>query len=58
MLAQALPSIMPPMTFDEQVAVTTIYSISGLLPAKQPLITERPFRAPHHSASQASIIGG
>ncbi|MBR6756023.1 MAG: YifB family Mg chelatase-like AAA ATPase [Peptococcaceae bacterium] len=58
MLAQALPSIMPPMTFEEQVAITTIYSISGLLPANQPLITERPFRAPHHSASQASIIGG
>lgn len=58
MLAQALPSIMPPLTFAESVAITTIYSISGLLPPNQPLITHRPFRAPHHSASQASIIGG
>lgn len=58
MLAQALPSIMPPLTFAESLAVTKIYSIAGLLPPNEPLIACRPFRAPHHSASPASIIGG
>ena len=58
MLARALPSIMPPLTFEESLEVTKIYSVTGLLDKDLPLITKRPFRAPHHSSSQASLIGG
>ena len=58
LLARCLPGIMPTLTFEECLDITKIYSISGLLPSQQPIINQRPFRAPHHSASQASIIGG
>lgn len=58
LLAKALPSILPPLTFAEALEVTQIYSVAGLLSPEKPLIMTRPFRAPHHSASQASIIGG
>lgn len=58
MLARAFPSILPPLSFDEAVEVTKIYSISGLLPAGKALITSRPFRSPHHSASHVGLIGG
>ncbi len=58
MLSQALPGILPPLSFAECLSLSKIYSIAGLLPPNQPLILERPFRAPHHSASTASIIGG
>ena len=58
MLARRLPGIMPPMTLEESLEATKIYSIAGLLPRGQALISERPFRAPHHGASSASIIGG
>ena len=58
MLSQALPGILPPLTFEESLSLSKIYSIAGLLPEKQPLIMQRPFRSPHHSASSASIIGG
>ena len=58
MLARRLPGIMPPLTPAESLNITKIYSIAGLLPRGQSLITERPFRAPHHGASAASIIGG
>ncbi len=58
MLSQALPGILPPLTFEESLSVTKIYSVAGLLPEKQPLMLQRPFRSPHHSASSASIIGG
>lgn len=58
MLARRMPSILPPFTKEESLQVTKIYSVAGLLPAEQSLITQRPFRAPHHSASGASIIGG
>ncbi|MGI6225056.1 MAG: YifB family Mg chelatase-like AAA ATPase [Peptococcales bacterium] len=58
LLARCLPGIMPWLTFQESLDITKIYSISGLLPSEQPVINQRPFRAPHHSASQASIIGG
>lgn len=57
MLAKRLPTILPAMTFDEIVATSKIYSISGKLKA-QPLVTTRPFRSPHHSISQAGLIGG
>ncbi|MGI5891359.1 MAG: YifB family Mg chelatase-like AAA ATPase [Bacillota bacterium] len=58
MLARRLPSIMPDLTLAESMEVTKIFSVAGLLPQDQPLITVRPFRAPHHGASSASIIGG
>jgi magnesium chelatase family protein len=57
MLAKRLPTLMPPMTFDEVLQTSKIYSISGKLHS-QPLITQRPFRAPHHTISQAGLIGG
>jgi len=58
LIARALPSVLPKMTEEEALEVTKIYSIAGLLPSNQPLITKRPFRNPHHSASSAALIGG
>lgn len=58
MLARAMPSILPPMTIDEALEVTKIYSVRGLLPADTPLLRERPFRSPHHGTSSAGLIGG
>lgn len=58
MLARRLPSILPPMTYDEQVEVTKIYSVAGMLPNKSGLIENRPFRSPHHSVSAAALTGG
>jgi magnesium chelatase family protein len=58
MLARRLPGILPPLTIEEALEVTRIWSVAGLLPAGKPLVGARPFRAPHHHASAASIIGG
>ena len=58
LLARALPSILPKLTIEEALEITKIYSVSGLLPADRPLITERPFRAPHHTISHAGLVGG
>jgi magnesium chelatase family protein len=58
LLARALPSILPSMTPEEALMVTRIYSVAGLLPREVPLITQRPFRAPHHTVSQAGLVGG
>lgn len=58
MLAQRLPSILPDLTFDEALETSKIYSVMGLMPASQALITERPFRSPHHTISDAGLIGG
>ncbi len=58
MLARCLPGILPPMGQKESLAVSKIYSIAGLTDKEHPLITQRPFRAPHHTASTASMIGG
>lgn len=58
MLAKTIPSIMPRMEQEESLEVTKIYSAAGLLEAEQPLITSRPFRSPHHSASSISLVGG
>ncbi len=55
--AKHLPTILPDMSFDEKVEVTKIYSIMGLLD-KGKLVNERPFRSPHHSASEVALIGG
>jgi magnesium chelatase family protein len=58
LLARALPSIMPPMTNEEALEVTKIYSVSGLLPADTPMIRQRPFRSPHYTISNAGLVGG
>ena len=58
LLARALPSILPPMTPEEALEVTKIYSISGILPADTPLIRQRPFRSPHYTISHAGLVGG
>ncbi len=58
MLSKAFMSILPPLSKKEAIELTKIYSIAGLLDKKEPLITNRPFRAPHHSASSVGIIGG
>jgi magnesium chelatase family protein len=53
-----LPSILPPLEPREALEVMRIHSVAGVLPPERPLITRRPFRAPHHSASTAAIVGG
>jgi len=58
LLAKAITSLLPPLSFEEALEVTQIYSIAGLLPPNQPLITTRPFRAPHHTSSETALIGG
>ena len=58
MTARRIPSILPPMTREEQLEVTRLYSIAGLLPSGQPLIRNRPFRAPHHSITAQALVGG
>lgn len=58
MIAKRIPSILPVMTFEESLEVTKIHSIAGTLPPKTPLLTKRPFRAPHHTISQYSLVGG
>ena len=58
LLARTLPSILPRLTTNEAIEVTKIYSVAGMLPANQPLVTTRPFRAPHHSASGVALVGG
>jgi magnesium chelatase family protein len=58
LLARSLPSVLPPMTTEEALEVTKIYSVSGLLPADTPLIRHRPFRSPHYTISNAGLVGG
>ncbi|MBI2029634.1 YifB family Mg chelatase-like AAA ATPase [Candidatus Gottesmanbacteria bacterium] len=58
MLARALPGILPPLTPDEALEVTRVYSISGLLTPGEALLRKRPFRSPHHGVSSAGLIGG
>ena len=58
MLAKRLPTILPPFTLDEALETTKIHSIVGLLAPGQALVTRRPFRSPHHTASDAGLLGG
>lgn len=58
MLARRIPSVIPPMTFEESLETTRIHSNASLLPNGNGLVEERPFRAPHHSVSAAGLIGG
>jgi len=58
MLSKRLPSILPDMTWAESLEVTQIYSIMGLLSPKSPLVIQRPFRSPHHTVSNAGLVGG
>jgi magnesium chelatase family protein len=58
MMAKRLPTILPPLTLDEALETTKVHSIVGLLAPGQALITQRPFRAPHHTTSDAGLLGG
>ncbi|MFA7325911.1 MAG: YifB family Mg chelatase-like AAA ATPase [Candidatus Kapaibacterium sp.] len=58
MIAKRLPSIMPPLTLDEALETTKIHSVSGMLSKDRALITTRPFRSPHHTISNAALVGG
>ncbi|MFA5135021.1 MAG: YifB family Mg chelatase-like AAA ATPase [Patescibacteria group bacterium] len=58
MLARTVPTILPPMDFDEAIEVTKIYSVASMLPRRDTVVRERPFRAPHHTASSVALVGG
>ena len=58
MLARRIPSILPPLGFDEAIETTAVFSVSGLLESGHALVTTRPFRAPHHTISDVGLIGG
>lgn len=58
MLSKRLPSILPDMTWEEALEVSAIYSVMGLLPSEKPMATRRPFRSPHHTVSNAGLVGG
>lgn len=58
MLARRLPGLLPPMTLEEAIETTKIHSVAGIIPDGKGLVTSRPFRNPHHSSSDVSLIGG
>ncbi len=58
LLARRLPSVMPAMTFTEAIEITAIHSVAGLVDSRTGVVTQRPFRAPHHSVSEAALVGG
>lgn len=58
MMARRIPTILPDLTFEEALETTKIHSIAGILPKDTPIITTRPFRAPHHTVSAVSLVGG
>lgn len=58
MMARRLPTILPPLTLDEALETTKIHSVSGLLPSGKALVTQRPFRSPHHTVSDVALVGG
>jgi magnesium chelatase family protein len=58
LLARSLPSILPLLSREDAIEVTKIFSVAGMLPSGQPLVRQRPFRAPHHTVSYAGLVGG
>jgi len=58
MIARRLPTLLPAMSFDEALETTRIHSVAGVLPKGIPLLTTRPFRSPHHTISDAALVGG
>lgn len=58
MLAKRIPTILPPITFEEALETTKIHSIAGILSKEKAILTERPFRSPHHTVSDAALVGG
>lgn len=58
MLSKRLPSILPDMTWEESLEITQICSVMGMLTAKEPMVMQRPFRSPHHTISNAGLVGG
>ncbi len=58
MIAKRIPGILPPLTLEESLEVTAVVSVAGLLEEGEALVTERPFRSPHHTVTQAALIGG
>lgn len=58
MIAKRIPGILPPLTLEESLEVTSVYSVAGQLAEGQALITTRPFQAPHHTVSRAALVGG
>ncbi len=58
MMAKRLPSILPPLTLGESLETTQIHSVAGLLPRQSALISQRPFRSPHHTISEIALVGG
>ena len=58
MLAKRIPSILPDLSFEEMLEITKIHSIAGKLNSQNPIIIQRPFRAPHHTITKSALIGG
>jgi magnesium chelatase family protein len=58
LLARLLPTILPPLSYDEAIEATAIHSVAGLIEPERGIVSERPFRAPHHSVSDAGLVGG
>jgi len=58
LLSRRLPTILPPLLLDEALEVTKLYSVAGLMPSGQSLVSNRPFRSPHHTVSHAGLVGG
>ncbi|MBW3637105.1 MAG: YifB family Mg chelatase-like AAA ATPase [Armatimonadetes bacterium] len=58
LLSRRLPTILPPLLLEEALEVTKLYSVAGLLPSGQSLVSSRPFRSPHHTVSHAGLVGG
>ncbi len=58
MVAKRIPTILPDLSWEENIEISKIYSLCGLLPEGQPLLSQRPFRSPHHTISPQGLTGG